>query len=100
MQRSTLEHAATLRDWLLPDQPGPLVGLHVLQTGNGSWGVERWPNPGAVLVDCAGNCSLAGRPEALEPEELQGRLSGFIDTTEPFVPLAVLLSRIWSSGTG
>lgn len=83
----SLEQAATLRDWFLPDQPGPLVGLHVLQAGHGHYWVDRWPQPRTVLVECAGNWSLAGDPEAIQPEQLQSLVSGFLDTTEPFVPL-------------
>jgi hypothetical protein len=43
--QSSLEQAATLRDWFLPDQPGHLVGLHILNSGDGSCWIDRWLNP-------------------------------------------------------
>jgi RimJ/RimL family protein N-acetyltransferase len=48
-----------LRDWFVPDRPGPLVGLHVLQTGHGACFADRCPHPRAVLTDIAGNYALA-----------------------------------------
>jgi RimJ/RimL family protein N-acetyltransferase len=76
-----------LRDWFVPDRPGPLVGLHVIQTGNGACFADRWPNPRAILVETAENYSLAGAPEALTPVELKGRISGFVEAPENYVPL-------------
>lgn len=83
----TPEQAASLRAWFLPDRPGPLVGLHVLNTGNGACFVDRWPGPRAALVDTAGNYSLAGDPAALAPEDLRGRVAGFLDAPDAFEPL-------------
>jgi hypothetical protein len=82
-----LDRAAGLRHWFLPDRPGPLVGLHVLQTGQGACWVDRWPDPRAVLVDTAGNWSLAGDPAVLDPGELAARVRGFVEAPDPFVPL-------------
>jgi len=76
-----------LRPWFLPDRPGPLVGLHVLRTGNGACFADRWPEPGALLAACAGNYSLLGDPEALTPPDLLERISGFVDAPEEFLPL-------------
>jgi RimJ/RimL family protein N-acetyltransferase len=87
MIRLTPEQAATLRDWFLPDQPGPLVGLHVLQTGHGACLADRWPSPRAVLAETAGNYALAGEPEALAPADLLRQISGFVEAPERFVPL-------------
>jgi hypothetical protein len=87
-----------LRDWFVPDRPGPLVGLHVLQTGNGACFVDRWPNPRAVLVEAAENFSLAGDPHALQPEDLQPRLLGFVEAPEAFASLLRAASpdmRMW-----
>jgi RimJ/RimL family protein N-acetyltransferase len=78
---------ATLRDWFLPDRPGPLVGLHVIHTGNGAGWVDRWPNPRAILTATAGNYALAGDPDALQPIDLQSRIEGFVEAPERFVPL-------------
>jgi RimJ/RimL family protein N-acetyltransferase len=81
------ERFAALRDWFVPDRPGPLVGLHVLQTGSGASFVDRWPQPRALLVETTDNCSLAGDPAALHAEDLPDRLRGFVDAPETFVPL-------------
>ncbi len=83
----TPPQTASLRDRFLPDQPGPLVGLHVIQTGHGACFADRWPAPRALLTDTAGNYALTGDPAALVPADLQGRISGFVDAPAPFVPL-------------
>jgi GNAT superfamily N-acetyltransferase len=80
-QLTTLEH------WFVPDRPGPLVGLHVIRTGNGTCLVDRWPDPRALLVETAGNYSLAGDPAVLAPAELRGRIAGFVEAPPHFVPL-------------
>ncbi len=76
-----------LRSWFLPERPGPLVGLHVIQTGNGACYADRWPEPRALLAACAGNYSLIGDPEAVTPPDLQERISGFVDASGEFLPL-------------
>ncbi len=81
------EQLATLERWFVPDRPGPLVGLHVIRTGNGTCLVDRWPDPRALLVETAANYSLAGDPEALAPADLRGHLAGFVEAPPPFVPL-------------
>ena len=87
-----------LRDWFLPDCPGPLIGLHVLATGHGACLVDRWPRPRAVLVQTAENFSLAGDPAALQPGTLQARVSGFVEASDAFIPLlsaAFSTARVW-----
>jgi RimJ/RimL family protein N-acetyltransferase len=83
----TPEQRASLRDWFLPDRPGPLVGLHVLQTGHGACCVDRWPAPRVALVETRGNLALAGDPGALPPGDLRPRLVGFVDAPADFEPL-------------
>src|ERR671930_2534147 len=83
----TPKQTASLRDWFVPDRPGPLVGLHVIQTGNGACFAERWPNPRAVAVESAGNYALAGDPDALQPRDLKQRIVGFVEAPERFMPL-------------
>jgi hypothetical protein len=56
------------RSWFLPVRPGPLVGLHVLQSGHGACFADRWPEPRMLLANVAGNYSLAGDPDALGRE--------------------------------
>ena len=87
----TPNQTATLRSWFLPDQPGPLVGLHVIQTSVGECFADRWPDPRAVLVHCGRNYSLAGDPAALTAADLAGRIQGFVEAPERFVPL------LWSA---
>ena len=58
---------ATLRERFLPERPGPLVGMHVIQTGHGRCLADRWPDPRAVLADAAQNYTLLGDPYALAP---------------------------------
>ena len=83
----TLEQLATLRPWFLPDRPGPLVGLHVIQTGNGTCLADRWPDPRVLLVETAGNYTLTGDPRALQPSDLRGRVAGFLEAPARFLPL-------------
>jgi RimJ/RimL family protein N-acetyltransferase len=78
---------AQLRGWFLPDAPGPLVGLHVLNTGHGAIFADRWPNPRTVLADTMGNYQLRGDPAALSLDDLRLRLSGFVDAPHAFEPV-------------
>jgi RimJ/RimL family protein N-acetyltransferase len=87
MIQLTLQQTTSLKNWFLPDRPGPLIGLHVIHTGYGNCWVDRWPNPRAVLVETAGNYSLAGQPEVVSPADLQPHIFGFVEAPEPFVPL-------------
>src|SRR6266511_3134744 len=82
-----VEQLTSLREWFLPDRPGPLVGLHIIQTGNGAAWADRWPKPRAVVVDAAGNQSLCGDPEALAPAAVRGPVGGFVEAPERFAPL-------------
>ena len=98
MLQLTLPQTATLKNWFLPDRPGPLIGLHVIHTGHGRCWVDRWPEPRAVLVETASNYSLAGQPAALAPADLQPYISGFVEAPEHFVPLlraAFPHLRVW-----
>lgn len=85
--RLALYQTKTLRDRFLPDRPGPLVGLHVSQTGHGECFADRWPDPRAVLVKSGENYSLDGDPAALTARDLTGRIEGYVEAPESFVPL-------------
>ncbi|NJO07841.1 MAG: GNAT family N-acetyltransferase [Chloroflexaceae bacterium] len=87
MKRLTPEEAAMLMPWFLPERPGPLIGLHVINTGRGACLVDRWPEPRAVLVQIGDNYSMCGDPHVLKPEDLQPHLKGFVEAPAPFVPL-------------
>ncbi|MEM7114067.1 MAG: GNAT family N-acetyltransferase [Chloroflexota bacterium] len=87
MQEITLQQLANIKERFLPDGPGPLIELHVLQTENGRSWVNRWPNPDVVLTETAGNYSLVGQPDAIKPNALRGLVKGFVATSPTFVPL-------------
>lgn len=86
MIQLTQEQLTTLHDWFMPERPGPLIGLHILQTGHGTIYADRWPQPRALFADTAGNCSLAGDPAALTPADLQ-ETAGMIEALPSFLPL-------------
>lgn len=86
MLRLTPDQVAALRDWFLPERPGPLVGLHVLQTGHGRFLADRWPDPEVLLAESGGNYALVGDPAPLDPADLVGCVAGFVDAPERFVP--------------
>ncbi|MFN8487596.1 MAG: GNAT family N-acetyltransferase [Caldilineaceae bacterium] len=89
MQQISHQQFATLKERFLPDRPGPLVGLHVLQTGYGACFVERWPDPKAILIetDKAVTVTLAGDPLLFQPDDLRAHVTAFIDAPTPFIPL-------------
>lgn len=80
------ELASLERCWL-PDRPGPLVALHAIRTGNGTAFADRWPEPRVILASAGGNFSLSGDAGALRPEDLEGRVEGFLDAPREFEPL-------------
>ncbi len=82
MQLVAPAQRARLRDWFRPERPGPLVGMHVINTGHGSCMIDRWPDPRALLVSAADNHSLAGDPHAVDPADLARRVTGFLDAPE------------------
>ncbi len=101
------EQYETLKSWFLPDRPGPLVGLHVLQTGWGSCFADRWPCPRALLVEAAGNHSLAGEPESLSASDLTDHVQGFLEAGPPFeklirdaFPAAIIWPRVIMTRAG
>lgn len=83
----TLAQAATLKERFLPDMPGPLVALHGLQTGNGRFHVNQYPNPSVILAETAGNYALCGTASAIALTALHGLICGFVAAERPFVPL-------------
>lgn len=72
---------------LLPDRPGPLIGLHVLNTGNGACYVDRWPEHRALVCQVHDNFSFQGQQEALEPSDLELRVQGMVEASDDFLPL-------------
>jgi hypothetical protein len=84
----SLDQAAALRSWFMPERPGPLVGLHVLNTGHGTLYADRWPEPRAILAESARNYALAGEPGVLAPADLDARfVLGMIDAPARFEAL-------------
>ena len=76
----------TLRHWFVPERPGPLVGLHVLNSGYGTICADCWPQPHLILSNVAGNYSLGGDATVLKPQDLSGVI-GMIEAPTSFVPL-------------
>ncbi len=92
------DQAVAVRHWFLPERPGPLVGLHILNTGHGAVYADRWPDPGALLAHCAGNIALYGDPAALDPGEMRRLLVGLVEARDSFLaPLRAALPhlRVW-----
>jgi RimJ/RimL family protein N-acetyltransferase len=88
MLQLTYAQAADLRSWFLPDRPGPLVGLHLLQTGYGVCFADRWPEPRVALVRTGFDYALAGDPGVLRPDELRQLIDrGSLDVPTHFEPL-------------
>ena len=86
---------AALRPWFLPERPGPLVGLHVINTGHGTLWVDRIAAPRLVKAAVAGNICLLGDPSLLAAVLLPEPLTGFLDAADSFVPrLQALFPRL------
>jgi len=85
----TREQTISLRDRFLPERLGawPMVPMHVIQTGNGAFFADRWPNPQVILASTTENYYLAGNPEALVPEQLSDLVVGFLDAEPAFEPI-------------
>jgi GNAT superfamily N-acetyltransferase len=54
-----------MRALFVPEEAGPLVGLHTLATRRGEWWVDRWPAPRAAIAFVGGNAAVRGDPAAL-----------------------------------
>jgi len=74
-----------LRGWFKPERPGPLIGMHVLNTGRGQCFVDRWPEPRAVLAVTPDNFALRGDPAAVAAETLGGLVRGFVEAEAAWV---------------
>lgn len=85
------QKTAELKNWFAPERPGPLIGMHVINTGNGACWVDRWPAPRAVLATTADNVTLAGAAEAFHAAELRSRVRGYIEAPENFARLLALV---------
>lgn len=86
MIRLTPEQTTAQKNWFLPERPGPLVGLHVLNTGNGVCWVDRWPEPRAMCVSTADNFTLLGEVDALALTDMHSRVRGYVEISKSFVP--------------
>lgn len=87
MRQLTPDQIASLRHWFVPDQPGPQIGLHVIQSKFGTAWADRWPNPQAIFVETAQNAVLHGDPAALTPTMIRDVVTGFVTASPAFVPL-------------
>jgi RimJ/RimL family protein N-acetyltransferase len=82
----TPQQCAVLSDVFASEAPGPMVASHVIQTGNGSVWVDRWPAPRAIMAEIAGNYSLSGDPQALYAADLRERIRGFVAAPPEWLP--------------
>jgi predicted GNAT family acetyltransferase len=73
--------------WFLPEQPGPVIGSHVLQTGHGAGWADRWPQPRVLLIETSNNYALLGDADALNPSDLRGLIQGMVTASPDFKPL-------------
>jgi len=73
--------------WFTPEQPGYLVGSHVLNTGCGQVWADRSPHARALLAEVAGNYQFYGDPQAFTAQNVAPLLKGFIDCPQEFEPL-------------
>ena len=83
----TPQQRALLSDRVDANRPGPMVGSHVINTGNGALWVDHWPDPRAILAETGGNYSLWGDPQALPAAMLRERIRGFVDAPLDWVPV-------------
>lgn len=88
----TPQQTLKLSEWFAPERPGPLVGMHLINTGHGACWVDRWPEPRAVLASSADNYIFAGEVAAFPVAELRSRVRGYVEAPESFVPLLALSS--------
>lgn len=87
MIRLSVEQAGTLTDWFRPEKPGLVIGSHILRSGVGTWYVDRWPDPRALLGETGGNYVLWGDPQAIAPMDIQPHIRGFLAAPETFLPV-------------
>jgi hypothetical protein len=80
------EQAEGLRSWFSPER-SHLIGLHVLNTGNGSCFADRWPAARAVLAAIGSLCSLSGEAEAVDAEGVRERACGLLHCPAELAPV-------------
>lgn len=71
-----------LRSWFTPEQPGPLIFEHVMNTGIGTVRVDRLRDPRVVLAESTGNYALRGDPAALTA----GKIKGLVQAPPEWLP--------------
>jgi RimJ/RimL family protein N-acetyltransferase len=72
-----------VRAWFTPEDPGPVIFSHIRHSGFGRCMVDRWPDPGAVLVESGGNYDLRGNPDVLADSSLDD-VAGFVQASSGF----------------
>lgn len=80
-----LMERATLRDFFLPERPGPQTALQALDEPRDMCLVDRWPDPRVVVVAAPDDLVLGGDPKALRPAALRAlAYSGMIEAPRAF----------------
>lgn len=98
MLHLTPEQIKAVHAWFLPERPGPLVGSHLVLTGNGRLLADRWPEPRVLLAETAGNYSIVGETAVLSPIDLRLHVRGFVDApadAETVLKAAFPDLRVW-----
>jgi GNAT superfamily N-acetyltransferase len=70
----------------------------VLNTRQGTFFVDRWPDAQTVVVQNADNYTLRGAAHALTPADVQPHIKGFVEASAEFVPLLQTVSpefHVW-----
>ncbi|MFQ5632769.1 MAG: GNAT family N-acetyltransferase [bacterium] len=73
-----------LKDRFLPERPGPLVEMHIINTGHGECFVDRWPDAGTILTHASDTFSLVGDADTLEPKDLKDKIRGLVTAPESY----------------
>lgn len=87
MIRLNHEQTTMLKEWFLPERPGPLIGSHIINTGHGACFADRWPQPRVLVVEAGGNYTLLGDARHVTAQTLKSVVRGFVECGPRFEPL-------------
>lgn len=88
LQSVDLPDRTALRQFFLPERPGPQTGLQALGEPRDLCLVDRWPEPRAVVVVGPSYLALVGDPEVLRPAGLRALAHrGLIDAPPSLGPV-------------
>jgi RimJ/RimL family protein N-acetyltransferase len=76
-----------LTPWFQPEEPGPVIGPHLIRTGTGRAWTDRWPDVRAIVVETSYNYTMVGDPSALDCVALADNVAGFVAAPPHFLPM-------------